>query len=102
MSMGELVERCSAYSGWKLQWRLQDPGTTDVRILIWDPRDPKSRCVFGLSRHPGSSRVREVYGRLRHWGITPEEQRVMTRVMRDTLPPVTEEPVDQFANPFGW
>jgi len=69
--MDDLVRRCSKFSGWDLRWEVQDG-----LLTIWDPKDwGKSALVVG--RHSLSGGLTAYHGRPVHWGITPDEERVI-------------------------
>ena len=61
-----IARRCSQFSGWDLRVE------TEKGILrMFDPRD------YGQSMLTLAKNGREVYGRLRHWGITADELEVL-------------------------
>ena len=79
MTIQDIAARCSKFSGWNLTFRLGKIGSLPA-LEFFDPNDNsgQSRLVVGIDAH---GLLSEVYGRLRHWGIDMEEQ----RVMRDAL-----------------
>lgn len=86
MTIQDIAARCSKFSGWNLTVKLCAPSTGyhshrfQPMLEFFDPDDSsgQSRMVIGISPY---NTLTEVYGRMRHWAIDLEEQ----RVMRDTL-----------------
>ena len=74
-----IVERCSRYSGWVLQWEIK--GTC---LDIWDPKD-YGKSYLSVSLGVSGCGLYEVYGRLRHWAITVEEQSVLIRMLQHSV-----------------
>jgi len=78
MGIEDIVARCSKFSGWNLTYVVEGS-----KLSIWDPKDMgKSRLTVCLMWWEGSQVLHEVYGRLRHWAISPEEQMVMVELLR--------------------
>ena len=78
MTLDDIVARCSRFSGFNLQWKMDDN-----QLIIWDPQDQtvgnQSRLVLAID---DLLLPREVYGRLRQWAISPAELEVMARKLR--------------------
>ena len=72
--MRALVERCSRFSGWNLTWRRRK-GT----IELFDPADWGKSAVVVCAR---GLVLYEAYGRLRHWGVTAQEQEMLLRALQ--------------------
>ena len=77
MTVQDICNRCSKFSGWHLTVtvaegviRFEDPNDTSGHSWLHLYADP--HLSFGLI---------EAYGRMRHWGITLEEQMVMRSVL---------------------
>ena len=85
MTIDEVVARCSKYSGFKLEWRIRK-----CVLEIEEPGKPQS-CLALKLYHPESDVLYEVYGRMRHWGISLEEKTVLAAALREPPAPVTQE-----------
>lgn len=94
MDIKNVVERCSKYSGLRLEARIEV--REGVRYLTIG--DPSGRYDLTLSVG-GGRRLREVYGRMHHWGITRAEQDVLLRFLNSPEVAV-EKPALQMCNPF--
>lgn len=78
--MDEIVKRCSKFSGYNLQWRVRN-GEYGKVLIIEDPAKPDSTLVVSATSYG----LHEVYGRLRHWAITNEEQEVMRKALTSNV-----------------
>ena len=76
MTIDDIVARCSKFSGWKLEYRVE----AGPVIRIFQDGTPDATCSFGLIS--GTSLLSEVYGRLSHWGIDLEEQVVIAQLLK--------------------
>jgi hypothetical protein len=82
MTIADITARCSKFSGWNLKFILDGPATNVKHagfspvLEFFDPEDRtgQSRMMLHIDRH---GLLAEVYGRMAHWGITPEERQVM-------------------------
>jgi len=74
MTIDDICVRCSKFSGWNLTWE-----TKGGVLSIFDPKDRGKSQLCVSIRIPGV--LHEVYGRLRHWAVTPEEQRVIAALL---------------------
>jgi hypothetical protein len=91
MDLNTIAERCSRFSGWDLQWKIEGG-----RISFWDPKDSgKSRLSLCLM-FPDSPILRETYGRMWHWAITREEQAVIARALGYKPAPTVPQMCDPF------
>jgi hypothetical protein len=79
MTMDQIVARCSKFSGYNLTWKVEDKGHGKV-LIIEDPAHA-GPSTLALSLTPGY--LYEVYGRLRHWAITADEQKVMIAALQN-------------------
>lgn len=96
MDVKNVVERCSKYSGLRLEARIEV--RKGVRYLtIGDPSS--GRYDLTLSVGVGGRCLREVYGRMHHWKITTAEQDVLLRFLNSPEVAV-EKPALQMCNPF--
>jgi hypothetical protein len=75
MDIHDICRRCSKFSGWNLEVKLENGS------LVFD--DPlhggPSRLILRLHPYGG---LRETYGRMWHWGITQEEKAVMEAALK--------------------
>ena len=69
----QIVARCSSFSGYNLQWEV-----ANGVLRIEDPQEG-GNSTLTLSLTFGD--LREVYGRLRHWAVTVEEQNVLIQLL---------------------
>ena len=91
LSVDDVVARCSRYSGFNLRWKL-----VEDQLTIWDPRDYHNSVLI-VTPYRFTGGVREVYGRLWQWAITPEESEVLAceiRGPRSIAPVAMELPTD--------
>jgi hypothetical protein len=75
MTLQDICDRCSRFAGWKLTVRVKDG-----QIEFSDPDQTGQSWLFVRLSPSGFSLV-EVYGRMKHWAITVEEQAVMKAVL---------------------
>ncbi len=79
MNLSDVVARCSKFSGWKLEARVEESRGTKV-LVIEEPGKPGSKLA--VYKSPISPLVLvEAYGRMRHWGITEEEKWVLLQAL---------------------
>jgi hypothetical protein len=76
-----IVARCSRFSGYRLESRFEQSRTGTWLLVIEDPA-VVTRSTLVLARHLVPGLLREVYGRLRHWGITPKEEQVLLQALQ--------------------
>ena len=75
--MEKLLSRCSRFSGFDLRY--------EVKRGVLTFFDQRNRPQLAVSLYfPDGAMLREVYGRLRQWAITPSEEAVMARLLRDS------------------
>ena len=112
MTMDDIVVRCSTFSGWNLTWKVELVAGVPC-LMIEDPTNRRSALTVMLrgcmDKHFG---LREVHGRLGHYAITPEEERVMELVLATYGKPlpggpahvalVTKDVIDQYFLYHGW
>jgi hypothetical protein len=81
MTLQDVVDRCSRFSGYRLEYRFEE-SHGDRLLVIEDPSvGPHSSLVVKI--HPACDLVLyEVYGRLRHWGVTLDEEEVMRAALQ--------------------
>jgi len=90
-----IVARSRAYNGHKVY------GATETRrgTICWGLRDnpPAFRLLVTLYPDPEMQCVRELYGRLSHFGITYAEERIIATYLKKAqgLPTVPEEPLPE-------
>jgi hypothetical protein len=95
MDVKDVVARCCQRTGLKLKERIEVLG--GVRCLTIGDPSHGSKYDLTLSVGVGGRHLREVYGRMRHWGITREEQDVLLHFLSPT--PVVAQEVPP-PNPF--
>ena len=82
MTLEQITQRCSGFSGFNLQ-AIVSRG----QIEFVDPNDNstghQSRLVLGTER-PGG-RLYEIYGRMHHWGMSLEEKLILKKIIDETL-----------------
>lgn len=82
MTLNDIAARCSKFSGFNLQVKVEAGAVKTV--TFFDPEDTtlgsQSRLV--LYAGIGGLSIRESYGRMSHWAITPEEQQVILQELK--------------------
>jgi len=73
ITLDTIVERCSHFSGFKLQWKLEERPYGRVLTFL----GPKGYAEYYLALTEQFGVLHEAAGRLRHWNITRDEQVVM-------------------------
>jgi len=66
VTVESITARCSRFSGWNLKWEVEDG-----LLRMYDPSN-YSRSSLILNKDGV-----EVHGRLRHWGVTLDELKVL-------------------------
>lgn len=98
MDIKDVIARCSRFSGLALVHREEVMG--GVRCLTIGDPSHGSKYDLTLSVGVGGRHLREVYGRMRHWEITKEEQDVLLRFLSPTPVVAQEVPPPRWCNPL--
>ena len=82
MTLNDIAARCSKFSDFNLRVEVEN---ADVKkVVFFDPRDTSigSQSRLVLYAGPCGLGIREAYGRMHHWAITPEEEQVILRELQ--------------------
>jgi len=97
MTLSDIVARCEKFSGYELEAETQERSYGRCLVIrAVGEAGRKHPYSLALMLHPDMSVLKELNGRLRHWGISLEEQRVIAAHLG--APEPTPEPIlDPFA-----
>ncbi len=85
MTIDDIVERIKVFSGWTdLRWSIRIREDGEAVLSINDLRDlNRSHTAVCLDLRGD---IRELSGRLHHWGVTLEERRLIRRALIEASP----------------